>query len=329
MILISVIIPVYNIRNYIDECVQSVIAQTYKNWECILVDDGSTDGSEHICDKYSNAYSQISVVHKSNNGPSSARNAGIKEARGKYLYFIDGDDRIKPETLEHFVKLLKDSGDYDFIIGHMSKFSETMQPTPFPQLVRDEWVKSIDGKKAFVLIHEKNGLLLMGVRGVYSKDFILKNNLFFKQECRYSEDQEWTPRLFECAKRIRSNESFDYLYREGRPGSLMNSINLNKIEATLKVYDEWYNRVAGSSLEPFYVCLYRTLLQRYWRMYFIYPPQLSKENLSHFYAMMDKRKYFVKNASLGIAKGLKVWLIKYISSRYLCFLVRTWSMLNP
>ena len=89
---VSVIIPVYNIESYIEECIESVLAQTWQDYELILVDDGSTDGSGTILDRYGERDKRITVIHKENGGLSSARNAGLDAAIGKYIYFLDGDD---------------------------------------------------------------------------------------------------------------------------------------------------------------------------------------------------------------------------------------------
>lgn len=100
-ILISVIVPVYNIESeYLERCIRSICNQTYKKLDVILVDDGSTDGSGAICDKFAAEDSRIRVFHKENGGSSSARNLGIKEAKGEYLGFIDSDDYIEPDMYE-------------------------------------------------------------------------------------------------------------------------------------------------------------------------------------------------------------------------------------
>lgn len=101
---ISVIIPVYNVRPYLAECIESVLAQTYSNSEIILIDDGSTDGSGEICDEYAAKYGNITVKHQKNLGLSAARNAGTDLAGGDYLYYLDSDDCIVPQALECFVK---------------------------------------------------------------------------------------------------------------------------------------------------------------------------------------------------------------------------------
>lgn len=99
-VLISIIVPVYNVEKYLGECIDSIINQTYKNLEIILVDDGSTDNSGKICDDYAIIDKRVSVIHKKNGGLSDARNIGIEFARGYYLYFADSDDYISENAIE-------------------------------------------------------------------------------------------------------------------------------------------------------------------------------------------------------------------------------------
>ena len=98
--LISVIIPVYNVENYLRECLDSVLAQTYSNYEVLLIDDGSTDSSFDICCEYCDKDKRFKVYQKENGGASSARNYGLDCAAGEYLYFLDSDDYLKPIALE-------------------------------------------------------------------------------------------------------------------------------------------------------------------------------------------------------------------------------------
>lgn len=107
--LISIIVPVYNVKQYLERCVKSILNQTYKNIEIILVDDGSTDGSEIMCDEYKKNYSNIKVIHKKNGGLSDARNYGIELAQGEYITFIDSDDFIDNRMIEILYKNLKNT----------------------------------------------------------------------------------------------------------------------------------------------------------------------------------------------------------------------------
>lgn len=104
-ILVSVIVPVYNVEDYLGRCVESILAQTYQNLEIILVDDGAKDSSGSICDAYAAKDHRIRVIHKENGGLSSARNAGIDIARGEYLKFVDSDDWIEPDAVENLLSM--------------------------------------------------------------------------------------------------------------------------------------------------------------------------------------------------------------------------------
>ena len=105
--LISVIVPVYNIKEYLPRCVKSICAQTYSNLEILLVDDGSTDGTGQLCDELAVSDKRIRVLHKENGGSSSARNMGIENASGKYLGFVDSDDYIEPDMYEKLYQALQ------------------------------------------------------------------------------------------------------------------------------------------------------------------------------------------------------------------------------
>ena len=107
--LISIIVPVYNIEKYLQKCIKSIINQTYKNIEIILVDDGSKDNSGKICDEFKQIDNRIKVIHKENGGLSDARNAGLKIAKGEYIGFVDSDDYIAQDMFETLYKLAKEN----------------------------------------------------------------------------------------------------------------------------------------------------------------------------------------------------------------------------
>jgi len=117
--LISVIIPVYNVNKYLNKCIGSIVNQTYKNLEIILVDDGSTDNSGEICDEWKQKDSRIKVIHKENGGPSNARNFGIEIAIGKYLFFIDADDYLNSDNIETLYKNLIENDSDISASGHI------------------------------------------------------------------------------------------------------------------------------------------------------------------------------------------------------------------
>ena len=142
---ISIIVPVYQVEQYLDRCVESVLAQTFRDFECILVDDGSTDTSGRMCDDYAHRDPRFSVIHKENGGLSSARNVAIPRARGEYLCFLDSDDTLHPRALELMLSTLEHSG-ADLVSAPLQEFSTD---TPrFPEL--GELPMTVLGQEAFI-----------------------------------------------------------------------------------------------------------------------------------------------------------------------------------
>ena len=117
---ISIIVPIYNAEKYLSQCLDSILLQTYTDFELLLIDDGSTDDSGKVCDKYAKTDRRIKAFHKKNAGVSSARNFGIDRARGKYVSFIDADDWIKPEFLGTFIKYIDEDVDL-YIQGYIDR----------------------------------------------------------------------------------------------------------------------------------------------------------------------------------------------------------------
>ena len=98
--LVSIVVPIYNVKKYLEKCIDSLRRQSYKNIEILLIDDGSTDGSSKIVDKYARLDSRVIAIHKPNGGLSDARNVGIDNHKGKYIFFIDSDDYIHQDTIQ-------------------------------------------------------------------------------------------------------------------------------------------------------------------------------------------------------------------------------------
>lgn len=127
---VYILVPVYNVEKYLKDCIESVIAQTYKNWEMILVDDGSTDSSGKICDSYAEKDSRIRVVHQENQGSSAARLTAVKsisEIENTYCMFCDSDDLLPSNVLELFINAV-DAYNCDIVSGEMKKFLKSFSP---------------------------------------------------------------------------------------------------------------------------------------------------------------------------------------------------------
>ena len=137
--LISIIVPVYNVEEYLDRCIDSLINQTFHRLEIILVDDGSTDDSAIICDKWKEKDKRITTIRKANGGQGSARNLGMRLSHGDYIGFVDSDDYIAPNLLESVVKAI-DRYEPDMVMYNFQYFSDSGEVFPSRLRIENETV---------------------------------------------------------------------------------------------------------------------------------------------------------------------------------------------
>ena len=144
--LVSIVIPIYNMETYLEECIQSVLIQTYKNLEIILVNDGSTDSSAHICNRMSNCDKRVKVIHQHNQGVCAARNAAIKICTGDYIAFVDPDDKVPDTMIERMLKsAMKNNADAVYgCFQEIDKDGNQISNLQFPEH------KAMDGIEAFI-----------------------------------------------------------------------------------------------------------------------------------------------------------------------------------
>lgn len=187
MIILSIIIPVYNVKEFLTKCLVSVTSQVEDNWEVILVDDGSTDDSGDICEEYQLEYPQTIVIHKKNGGLSDARNAGIEIAKGEYIYFLDSDDWLEPNAISTLLDFaienkceIVQGGFYyaynDYLLYDNRKIGVNQAPfilnrkDAIRELIKNEYIKNFAWGKLY-------------------KTSIVKKNLF--QKGKFFEDSYW------------------------------------------------------------------------------------------------------------------------------------------
>lgn len=227
---ISVIIPVYNVEKWLNKCVDSILSQSYENFEVILVNDGSTDKSGDICDKYLKEDNRVKVFDILNSGQSVARNIGLKEAKGDYILFIDSDDYISDKAIiEKFINILY-SNNYDFIYTSYCRFedgNEEKITEILPINLTNDEIKNKEGKDILVDLLNKNSFHHAPYLKVCRKEFILNNKLFFR-EGYYHEDAEWTFKVFYYGKKIFIYDKSWYM-RRMRENSTITSRNESAI----------------------------------------------------------------------------------------------------
>lgn len=213
--LISIIVPVYRVEKYLSRCIDSIIAQTYKTLEIILVDDGSPDGCPEICDSYAERDNRVYVIHKKNGGLSDARNAGIEAAHGKYLGFVDSDDYIHPKMYQRLWEKLKKE-DADAAMCDIEKVYD-MSPV-FHEIAEDE-TEIFNGIQAVKNILDKQ----LHVISVISCGKLYKAELFEKVRFPFGklhEDEFTTYRLYyKCSKVVLLHGKYYYYFQ--RQDSIM------------------------------------------------------------------------------------------------------------
>lgn len=230
MVLASVIIPIYNVEQYLKECIDSVLAQTVSDYEMILVDDGSPDNCGMICDEYAAKDERIRVIHKENGGLSSARNAALDIATGKYIFFLDSDDLIEPNLLETVIPSMEEG--YDLVaFGLRGFYDDGSVVTDLPR-EKGSWLLDSE-KKRKDFIHE---ILVQGRIGweaclrAFRREMIEQNHLHFADNRRiFAEDLYFSLCYCAHAKRILSLDSCLYHYRLRRDSIMGQDARKNNV----------------------------------------------------------------------------------------------------
>ena len=202
--LISLIIPVYNVEKYLDKCMESVLAQTYDNFEVILVDDGSTDSSGKMCDEYAKKDRRVRVFHQKNSGVCRARNLGIDNARGDFISFIDADDWIDEKYLEILVKTQAEK-DYDFTLCEFTNVDEETGKAERMISYDAQCEYFDDDIKQYVtpktLVNPKKQMIGNPYCKLFRKRIIEDNNLKYCEEIHLHEDRMFN---YEYCQHIKS-----------------------------------------------------------------------------------------------------------------------------
>ena len=201
--LFSIIVPVYNVKEFLPRCVTSVDKWNTKyEYEVILVDDGSTDGSSTLCDLLKDKYSNIEVIHKPNGGLSDARNIGLLNAKGEFVIFLDSDDYLADDALETIGSKIEVQFP-DILFAEVIVETNGKQIGVYRKIGLKERT-TYDGCTAMISELQNGKFQAMSVIGIYRRAFILDNNLLFKKGILH-EDEEWTPRVMANAKKVARN----------------------------------------------------------------------------------------------------------------------------
>ena len=185
-IIISIIVPVYNVERYLRQCLDSIIAQTFTEWEAILVDDGSKDNSGAICDEYTKKDNRFVVIHKENGGVSSARNVGIGNARGEWICFVDADDELIDHAFSTMLSLITDS--VDIVVAGYVKCND-LREIVYEVKERETYLRNRE--EAILEVYNPSFYSYIGYpwAKIYRTEVVRKNDLKYDETVHVSEDR--------------------------------------------------------------------------------------------------------------------------------------------
>lgn len=279
----SIIVPIYNVEKYLDRCVNSLIKQTYKNIEIILVDDESPDKCPQKCDQYEELDSRVHVIHKKNGGLSDARNEGLKAASGEYIIFVDADDYIDIDICERIYTYTNNNIDVivadgiveggDINLGHFVSNS------------------IMTGQEFLLNAYTTNKAPMEAWLNIYNRRFLIDNNLYFKKGILH-EDEEFTPRVFlKATSVVLSGEKFyHYIIRDNSITTKKDKRkNANDFFSTCCELEKIYNRLDNNELK---IYLLNSLSDKYLNIF--QSGKLYRYGKKYLHKDLVKRNAFLK-----------------------------------
>ena len=226
----SIIVPVYKTEKYLKQCVDSVLNQSFTDFELILIDDGSPDNCGKICDSYAVKDKRVRTVHKLNSGVADTRNIGMREAKGEFLCFLDSDDYwIDNQVLLRIDKILNEKNVDVLQLNYCFYYqdSKNIEIRKVEGVNEDE---TIDYEQRLYQLIEGNRFTASTWGTVVSKSFIEIHNLYFLNGVKNTEDVDWVVRIFSFHPRFSIVNEPVYVYRKNREGAVTSNVGLNNIE---------------------------------------------------------------------------------------------------
>ncbi len=270
---LSFIIPVYNVENYLEECVESILCQVDERCEIILVDDGSPDNCPQICDEFAGKDSRVKVIHKENGGLSSARNAGMLAASGKYVTFVDSDDLIYSDSIPMIIEWIKNE-DADICFLQAEKIYPDGTLQDLGECIESKPLRGHSAEEAVSYLASRPKYPGSAWSKLYKRDFLNEFDLHFPYDRRYSEDLGFIRDCILNARKFDALEIPFYKYRQGRKGSITNHITLKNFndlflfieESVGKLYAQQGNDSVSKSVMSFVAYEYSVLLYLYFQI---------------------------------------------------------------
>ena len=301
--LVSVIVPIYNVENFLDRCIDSIEYQTYRNIEVILVNDGSTDKSGEMCNSYEKKYKNIRVIHKKNEGVSKARNIGLKNANGKYILFVDGDDTLQLDMIQKLITIMKEKKAqivqccYKTIYEDGNYMQKSNNEKVYTYSSKDEILKKFFDKKITISVWNK----------IFEKSLI--DNIYFNENVSHYEDKLFVYyALLNCKKLVHTNylgynyfkrknsasySTFKYSYLEIREVDemILNNVKLNNFNK--KIFDLAEKNVVETDLELAKMMIKSKANEKYLKEYNLIIREIKRTPMIVFLKLKIKKKFEV------------------------------------
>lgn len=317
-LMISIIVPVYNVENFLERCIKSILGQTLPNFELILVDDGSPDNSGAICDEYAGKDSRVKVIHKPNGGVSSARNAGIDIARGEWICFIDSDDWINEDYLQGF-NFYKEDADM-YLQGYVELISDN-------KIVAKHQMKCPRNACIADIIAESERCYIMNSPcfKLFEAHIIYNNNIRFDERLAYGEDHVFSLEYLLHVDTIAFSDRMGYNVNRGREGSLtQSSVAFDKMYYYTTSSYELHQKLLETNFDPNNK-LRVAVNQRYYKninklLYDGFNEGISKEKLQQVKRIIDLRPICTKG--IGLKHVFFLFAVKLLPYRVLNIIFR-------
>ena len=239
-ILLSIIIPMYNLEQYISYCLDSIVSQIRENVEIILIDDGSKDKTKEICNSYCEKYSYIKYFYQDNAGVSVARNNGLKRAIGDYILFVDGDDWIIKDTLLQIINKIKKNREVDIFAGDFVKSKNNQAKSKKVRTTLN--LKEYDFPENLIKLFETNNFNPSLCCNIIKRNLFFDNNILLDANVKYTEDMDCMLQLFLKAEKIVFIEKPFYVYRQNQ-SSATHSCSLKRVDDTMNFVIKWNDRI--------------------------------------------------------------------------------------
>lgn len=220
-VIVSIIVPAYNVDKYIEKCITSILEQTYTNIEVIVVNDGSTDKTGKLIDKISQNDKRVHVLHKKNAGVSAARNSGIEISTGEYLVFVDGDDYIAPDYVEYMLSLIENTGS-DFCLSKCCYTKNGEKQT------ESEYIEKLQPEDATALLLSPD--VIVGCwNKIFKRSLLVNNNIWFSNDLFYGEGLSFITTISQISKSVGVGNRKVYYYRRNNEASATTKFDINKL----------------------------------------------------------------------------------------------------